>query len=330
MKKLVLLFLVVLAVGCSRENSNEFYPYPDRELNDTNWYSNVPTAAKVRKLDSVMALPEITDSIDVSGGTLELGDSVKITFPPSFCTGGGLPAGYSGGIKVSVRLLDTKGAMIRADKPTMSYERLLVTGGALHIRATYNGVPVQMAPGKSIRLHILTRMSNSNPSSDMKVFYGKEDAYPSTAVQPFTWLPAQDTFTNTVNRFQDTATGMKGYEFYSSRFGWVNCDYFSDTTQARTRATVVLPANFTNVNTNVYAVFKAPDIVAQLRPDPASKTFFIPNIYVGKQVVFVALSYIDGKLYLAASEQTVTANMIVKMHPEEKSKKTIEQFLANL
>lgn len=330
MRKVIFIISVVLAASCSREYSNEFYPYPNNELNDTNWYGNVPSAAKVRQLDSVLVLPEIVDSISLAGGVLELGDSIKITFPPSFCTGSGIPAGSTPMIKVSVTILDTKGAMIRADKPTMSYEKLLVTGGAVHIIATYNGSPVQMAPGKSIKLNIITRMSNTSPSDDMKVFYGKEDAYPATAVQPFTWIPSQDSLTSGVNRFQDSATGLKGYEFFSTRFGWVNCDYFADTTLARTKASVTLPVNFTNANTNVYAVVKSPDIVAQLFPDQASKSFIIPNIYVGKVVTFVSLSYIQDKLYLGVQEVTITPNMTISLHPAEKTKSEVLQYLSNL
>lgn len=330
MRKLFFIISVVLAASCSREYSNQFYPYDNNELNDTNWYSNVPVAAKVRQLDSILALPEISDSISAGGGELKLGDSIKITFPPSFCTGGGIPVGTTPMVKVSVTILDTKGAMIRADKPTMSYEKLLVTGGAAHISVTYKGSPVTMVPGKSIKMNIITRMSNATPSNDMKVFYGKEDAYPVTAVQPFTWIPSQDSLTSGVSRFQDSSSGLKGYEFFSTRFGWVNCDYFADTTLARTKAMVTLPVNFTNANTNVYAVVKSPDIVAQLYPDQASKSFVIPKIYVGKIVTFVSLSYIQDKLYLAFQEVTITPNMTISLHPAEKSKKEILQYLSNL
>lgn len=319
--------LSVVVLSCSKENSNQFIPYANYGINDTNWYSVVPQSARVRQLDSVFAIHPVGDSVTVAnGGTLYLGDSIRIDLPPGFCAGG---AGTTiQKVRVEVILLRSKGDMVKTDRPTMSYEKLLVTGGALHIRATYNGQPVAMAQGKMIKISIITKMSNSNPSQNMHVFYGKEDAYPSTAVQTFTWIPWQDT-ASWVNSYQDSS-GLKGYQFFANRFGWINCDYFSDTTQPRTKVSVTLPPNFTNANTNVYAVLLSPDIVAQLMPNPVSKTFDINNIYVGKVAVFVSLSYIDGNLYLGIKQETIGNNMTVNLTPVQKTKAEIETFLQTL
>jgi hypothetical protein len=175
-------------------------------------------------------------------------------------------------------------------------------------------------------------MSNTTPTNDMRVFFGKEDAYPATTVQPFTWVPWLDTAYNRVTVTQSSVGGstLRGYQFFSNRFGWINCDYFSDTMQARTKARVYLPLNFTNANTNVYAVIKTPDVVAQLMPDPGSKTFNINNIFLGKVVTFISLSHFDGKLYMAAKEVVITANMNINLNPEEKTKIQIESFLNGL
>jgi hypothetical protein len=317
----------ILAVGCSKENSNEFVPYPDKEINDTNWYSVVPQSARVRQLDSIFAILPQSDSIDIStGGTLHF-DSLRILFPPGFCTGvGGATAGK---VKIEVTSLRTKGDMVRTDRPTMNYEKLLVTGGALNISATYNGSPVTMAQGKVIKVSLISRMSNATPSNNMRVFYGKEDAYPAAAVQNFTWIPA-DGSTSFVSSFTDSASGFKGYELYATRFGWVNCDYFSDTTQPRTKVSIALPANFTNANTNVYAVLQSPDIVAQLIGNPVTKTFNINNIYTGKVVTFVTMSFIDGKIYLGSKLVTITPNMNLNITPEIKTKQQVEAFLGSL
>jgi hypothetical protein len=315
----------ILAVSCSKENSNQFIPYPDKEINDTNWYSVVPQAARVRQLDSIFALRVESDSIDANnGGTLQF-DSINIFFPPGFCS---TTSGTSGKVRIEVTPMRTKGDMVRADRPTMSYEQLLVTGGAVNIKATYNGQPVSMAQGQMIRIKMVTKMSNTTPSQNMKVFYGKEDAYPVTAVQTFTWVPSLDSFFNFVGSFQ--GPNGSGYEFFSNQFGWVNCDYFSDTTQQRTKVSVALPANFTNANTNVYAVLHSPDIVAQLKPNPVTKTFNINNIYVGKVATFVTMSYIDGKLYLGSKLVTIAPNMNLDITPEIKTKQQIETFLQSL
>jgi hypothetical protein len=328
---LFILSFAAVVVSCKKENSNEFFPYPNNEQNDTTWYTSIPSQARVRQLDSVFKLPAKIDSVDVAtGGVVNFNDSIVAVFPPAFCAGGSVPV--SGKVAVEITLLKQKGDMIRMDIPTMSYDKLLVTGGSLKIRVTYNNQELQLAPGKTVYMKIFTKMSNEHPTNDMKVFYGKEDAYPVTASQQFTWLPSTDT--GSLNRaFLVTGqqgTAMTGYQFQITRFGWVNCDYFSDTSQPRTKAVVVLPLNFTNANTNVYAVFKTPDIVAQLKGDPGSKTFNINNIYTGKVVTFVSLSFISGKLYLASQELTVTANMNVHLNPVEMPKAQIESFLNSL
>lgn len=318
----------IVALGCTKENSNEFFPYPGHELNDTNWYSVVPSSARVRQLDSIFAIHPSTDSVSVvNGGTVHF-DSIRIDFPPGFCAGG--PGTVISKVKIEVVVLKTKGDMVKTDRPTMSYNQLLVTGGALHIRATYNGQPVAMAQGKLIKISMITKMSNSTPSTNMHVFFGKEDAFPASAVQTFTWIPWQDSIASWVNSYQDSATGLKGYEFFSNRFGWINADYFSDTTQPRTKASVLLPPNFTNANTNVYAVLQSPDIVAQLKPDHVTKKFEINNIYVGKVVTFVSLSFIDGKLYLGSSQVTIGNNTTVSLAPQLQTKQQIEAFLQSL
>ncbi len=326
---LIILVLGLLVISCKKENSNEFFPYKNNELNDTLWYNPVPMAARVRQLDSIFAQPFRIDSVDcINGGTISFGDSVQVSFPANFSSGG--PT--SGKVQVQVLHLNKKGDMVRMNRPTMSYNQLLVTGGSMNIRVTYNGLPLQLASGKMITVRIFNKMSNTSPSNDMRVFYGYDNALPASSAQQFTWLPWQDSSVNRVIQVQNQSTGtvLRGYQFQINRFGWVNCDYFSDTTQARTKAVVVLPPNFTNANTNVYAVVKSPDIVAQLYADPTTKRFFIPNIYLGKVVTFVSLSYINGNLYFAQKEVTITANMNINLLPTQTNKQSIEAFLNSL
>ncbi len=333
MKKIIcILSVIVVMVSCKKENSNEFFPYPGNELNDTSWHSIVPSNAKVRQLDSIFNEAPFSDSIHImQGGTLVFNDSpglIRIYFPPYFCM---IPGTLiQGKVKVEVKLLKTKGDMVKADRPTMSYGSLLITGGALHVRATYNGQELPMTQGASLDIEMITKMSNAAPSQHMKIFYGKENAYPSTAVQQFTWLPSTDSL-NIAWSFTDTLTQRNGYLFQSTRFGWVNCDYFSDSSQPRTKAVVTLPPNFTNANTNVYAILHSPDdIVAQLMGDAVAKNFSINNIYTGKLTTLVSISYIDGNLYLGSAQTTITPNMNVNIAPQQKTKQQIESFLDNL
>jgi len=332
MKRLIYIVCVLaLVTSCKKDNSFEFYPYTNNELNDTTWYNTVAPQARVRQLDSVFAVFPKADSVDcINGGTVTLGDSISITFPPSFCSGSNAPA--SGKVKIEAIQLKQKGDMVRMAKPTMSYGSLLVTGGSVFIRVTYNGQELQLAPGKLITVRLFNKFSNTSLSGDMRVFYGKEDAFPATAAQRFTWVPWVDSPANRVVPVtaQQGTTGMTGYQFFSNRFGWVNCDYFSDSSQPRTKASVILPLNFTNANTHVFAVVKSPDVVAQLYGNPQTKTFGINNIYTGKVVTFVSLSFIAGKLYLGMKEVTTTSNMTVHLTPVQMPVQNIMTLLNGL
>jgi hypothetical protein len=322
--------VALVAASCRKENSNEFIPYPNHELNDTNWYNIVSPSARVRKLDSAFAMVPRYDSVDITtGGTINLSDSVQVSLPPNFCSIAAVPP-TSTKVRIEMIHLKQKGDMVKMNRPTMSFQQLLITGGAVRIIATYNGQEVPLAPGKMFYVKIFNKLSNTNPTNDMRVFFGKEDAFPDTFAQRFTWLPWQDTAYNRATVIQSSGTSLRGYQFFSNRFGWINCDYFSDTSQPRTKVRVNLPLNFTNANTNVYAVIKTPDIVAQLMPDAHSKSFNINNIYLGKVVTFISLSHLDGKLYMGVKDVVITANMNIMLNPEEKTKPQIESFLNGL
>lgn len=334
MKKIVsYIFLLAVVTGCRKENSSEFFPYSNNELNDTNWYSVVPSSARVRELPVIFARIPASDSVNAStGGFITVIDSfgtARLYFPPAFCTLPGTITSVQGKVKVEVRMLASKGDMVRAQRPTMSYDKLLVTGGALMIKVTANGQVLQMAPNAAVTIQLFSKMSRNSQSQDMRLFYGKDDAFPASAVQNFTWIPSTDTL-NRASLVRDTTFQSWGYQVTTRRFGWVNVDHFADTTQARTKLKVTLPPNFTNVNTNVFAVMTSPDIVAELAADNQTKSFNINNIQTGRVVTIVTLSYFDGRLFMGAKTVTIAPNMTVSILPEQKTKEQINNFLDNL
>jgi hypothetical protein len=325
-----MIFCGILAGSCSKENSNEFIPYPGNELNDTNWNQVPASTAPVRKIHTLFQKPLMFDSINAStGGTLMFNDSIMISFPANFCTNN---AGtyVNDKVRIEVVQLARKGDMIRQHKPTMSYQYPLVSGGSIFIKATSNGEELKITPGTKIYVAIANDFTNGSSSGILKVFYGNESAN-VTSTQNFTWEPSQDSNANVTSTVIQNATGfVPANGFFITRFRWVNCDYFYDTTQPKTKITVSTAPNFTNTNTVVYAVFKNDNIVVYLYDDAAKKIFFMNNAIIGKQVTLVSLSMINDQLYLGSKDITIANNMNVEIQPAKVTKHQIEAFLESL
>lgn len=320
----------VLALGCSKESSNEFVPYPNNELNDTAWNAIPASTAPVRKIHQQFQLPLSSDSISGSaGGVLIFNDKLMLYFPPNFCTTNNGTT-VNDKVKIEIVQLESKGDMIRQNKPTMSYEELLITGGSMYIKASRNNESLKLAPGTKIQVIMRNDFTASNTSSNMSLFVGQENAN-VTSTQNFTWVPA-DTAVSAVNStmFQSATGSSPAYSFFIDNFQWVNCDYFYSSTQPKTKITVSTPPNFTNTNTVVYAVFTNENIVAYLYDDAAKRHFYMTNAVIGKPVMLVSLSMINNQYYLGTKLVTIGPNMNVDITPELKTKQQIDSFLESL
>lgn len=304
--------------ACTKEFSGNFVVDPNDPGNDTTWKISIADDTPVNQLLETLQDEPQTDSFDATeGGTLEFDNSLEITFPPSSCTGAG-----AGMVKVEVIFLQKKGDMIRYERPTTSNEYLLETGGALDIRVSQNSIPLQLAPGKFITI----KYKDQQPNSKMSVFYG--DSTISNTIN-FTWLPA---LTNTGSAFllKDSTEIAIGYQLLADRFRWINCDYFTDSSNVATNITAQLPLNFTNNNTAVFAVFKDQRIVAGLKGDFEHRLFTAKNIPVGSNIIIVSISLIGEDLYLGVKGLSVSANPLIELTPEKKTEKEIRDYLDSL
>ena len=80
-------------------------------------------------------------------------------------------------------------------------------------------------------------------------------------------------------------------------------------------AHVILPSNFTNKNTLVFAVFKNNNSVIRLIPESTSRTFSYQKMPVGATVNFVSISLIDAKIYLGSQETVIYNSQSYKVKP---------------
>jgi len=329
MKKVLLsCILLVYLSSCNKEYSEQFVAYNNNALNsDTAWMASAAARDGANIVVPALLAAPMIDSFDaVAGGEIRFPDNITITFPPHAC----MPMGsvtVSGKIKVELTYLKKKGDFIRYAKPTTSYDYLLQTGGSFNVGLSQNGNPILLAPGIAYKI----KYRNTAPSNDMKFFY--EELWLTSTDSSATWALGSGNQGN-VNTWQqfDTASQsiIRGYEMTSTKQRWVNCDYFNDTSQPYTRMNVSLPINYTNANTSIYAVFKNKNIIAGLKSDFVSKTFYLPRIPINSEIILVSISKIGNDYYLGKKDITANNSNLISVSPEPKSLGDISNFLNGL
>jgi len=319
MKRLVPgLLMMLLFVACNKEASNEFIPDPNNPQNDTTWTTgSIDANAAVNQLMQSLALPYLTDSLDVStGGILHFDDHGEIKLPDN-C----LDQSVTGKVKVEYLYLKSKGDMVRYAKPTVSGNQLLVSGGAFYLKVSGGSTNYQLATNTRFSISYAA----TSPDKQMKFFYGDTSV---NSMEGFTWQPVQDTVPLVGTWTREDSTGvLTGYTLLSSKFGWINCDRFADTSAPRTRLVDTLPINFTNKNTAVFAVFKDQWSVMRLSADATNKYFYADNVPVGASIILLSISQIGNDLYLGSKTITVNAGSIEGFDPQITTKEKLESFI---
>lgn len=321
LKQWAWLLPVLLFASCMKDRSDEFIPYRDSTVNDTTWYSVLNNNAAVFKIDTLFSTSLTSvDSVDaVTGGTVQFSDGSSVYCPPGFCTAG------AGKVKIELLLLRKKGDYVRYAKPTSSYDKILEAGGTFRIRITQNGQPLQLQQGMYLGLQFPSPIINAG----MHVYYGD-----STGGLPgnFTWETSS--FDDELKAYQayDSAnnTMVNLYRMLVHKTGWGSCAYTTTGYGSGTRFSVILPPNYTNANTAVYAVFKADNTVVRLTGDVSSRSFYA-NIAAGTELTLVAVSKRGNNLYWDSAAVTVNSTGTpAYLHPTQQTIAQIDILLNNL
>lgn len=323
---LLVLFTGVLFISCQKESSNSFFEYPNAKQ-DTTWHNALPANALVRSFPVVFGKSAVADTFNnTTSVSLNFNDSVFVNVPAnSFVTNIG--AVVTDNIVMQVINLARKGDMIKNSKPTQSYQYPLITGGSINIKATaLNGQQLKLAPGKRLRVNIVNKFVNTQLTNQMRLFYGFENAFSNDVLQPFTWVPTNDTISLVPGQQANVLT----YSFLTDSLNWINCDYFSDTTLPRTKLAITTPLTFTNANTTVYIVFKDINSVVQANSDAVNRYFYSPNIPVGRNVTIVSISKIDNDFYLGTSDMVTLNGVVGHVTPQLKTQQQVIDYFNSL
>lgn len=332
------LSLLIFGESCLKDK-DEFIPTTTTTIptstakSDTIWEDEsnlqIPIVTvpllNVEKLINNISPIILKDSITAEqGGKINISDDITIEFPSSACVNKNNQL-CKGKLEIEHLVLRTRGEMIAFDKPTISLGRLLISGGVLYLSAKQSGQEVRLAAGKTVKI----RYRMPNLESGMLLFEGKY----LNRLQ-FNWLPITSTLRESVTTWTDSSQEKKGYQLLVDRFGWINCDKFNDEQNLTNKFCVALPDSFTNRNTSVYLAFKDINSVVKLEGTPSVKQFCIPATYkgipIGRQVIAIAITNIDGRFYMALQDATVSSTNTVKLSPQRLSLDEIKKKILNL
>jgi hypothetical protein len=315
-----LIITVMLFTSCQKD-TDIFIPDQTSLGLDTNWVATVTDLSPVSEVKRLLRRENFLDSVDATaGGTFQTSEGLTvIVLPGSLLLPGGALA--TGKIHIETILVKNRGDMVRLDKPTTSFGRVLISGGEIFIRIWKESEELHLAPGKGIYI----KYNDSSPSSLMKLFYGDE-----SDPQRFNWIPS------TSNTQTPIGVTSQGYELFSTQLRWINCDYFADTTGGRVNVTASLPADYTNANTSVYLVFKEIRSVVGMYGDATTKRFSSPKVPNGKAAIVVSItkkgtnSYYLGHETITTGQTNLNGVQTVPLKPQPTSLSDIKAYLATL
>ncbi|MGG9970637.1 hypothetical protein ACQ33O_02485 [Ferruginibacter sp. SUN002] len=328
MRKFINLFTVLVCgfvfIGCTKD-SDVFVIDPGQVTGPSDtWYGDMNENMFASKLQNALVFAADRDSIDMDNAvhTVAFPSGLVCTFPANaFVTSAG--ATVDGRIAVEAYLLKKKGDLIKMSRPTISDNRMLVNGGAVFIQGKKEGEVLKLANDKKIKI----QFENNYVSQAMKLFDGD-----NTDPYMFNWKQCGDTISNNFNRVLFTSAG---YEFYTNRLRWMNCNYFYDiATDDSVKISLMLPTNFTNANTLSFVVFNDISTVIKMKGSVALKKFISTALPSGKSVRIVTLTK-EGNFYYLGHNGFVTSKSSadyqnININPARVSLEELKSYLDNL
>jgi hypothetical protein len=333
------LLVLTFAVSC-RPDVDEFVL---QEVNSTtqlgrpitndsaNWFTQPAPTALVNQMFDALEVPFTTTTVSVSAITaatqtieLRTPDHVLISIPANSLRIAGATSVPTGNIVFKYRSLLKKGDFVRTSMPTMSNGLPLVSGGSVQVLATLNGQPITLS-GNTMRIRIPA--PNNQVSTQMQFFVGDTirdvnwQLIDTTRISPATWIDS----------LRQPST-IAGYECFSNRFRWVNCDYFWGVSP-RGRACVKMDTlTYHPQNTAVFAVFTNANVVMRIHPSAPERMWCSPNMPLSEPVTYVTLTRIDSTYYLGtqAFPTGVSQSPITRITPTQRTLQEILAFLAGL
>lgn len=217
----------------------------------------------------------------------------------------------TGNVNVSVNEIHSKKQMIYNNAATVSNGELIASEGELFIDVTSNGLPLKPAST------YLIRIPSTNTIPSMPLFVGQYTGVDSLA-QSLNWVV--DTF----NFFKNAGY----YRSWSSRFGWINCDYFYNNPNPKGPLTAILPAGYDLTNTCCYlSIDNANTIGNMMAGNTIPNSFIFNQLPMGSYVHIITVTVSDGKMYYSSTPVVMSENLQVTITPTEINEADLDALL---
>lgn len=328
--------LLALA-SCNKEISDgNFNIYAGNDLNDTTWSSSTTTAPAIqRMIDSASVYKYVDTLMGTSAKTIVFSDRLSLIIPANaFVNSAGSPV--TSVVTIRVLLMDEKAEFIRTTKSSLNHTNLLESDLAFCVIATSNGQAVSIAPGKTY----LIRIGNKDDivKQNMRVYRGDESVMYTSQILAdplFNWNDntALD-FQQDIFKQPGSNSGSKEIERYditTNRLRWIAIARPVTNIGSLGKLNVILPPNFTNKNTIVFATMDDYNTTIELRPELSSRSFSAGNIPLQKKIHIVTISLIGTQFYYSESSiRALNSTPVVTLKPQKKSLANILNDLKKL
>jgi hypothetical protein len=208
------------------------------------------------------------------------------------------------------------------NRPTVSGDKLLVSGGALNIKLTNNGNDLSVS--KDSVINISYTVESTIPVHNL--FFGEE---PVPGI--FNWV----IYSSYPQDYVETTPNE--YHLKCRHTGWISPAMIYENSSGTTTVSAKLPAYFTNANTSVYLVFRNMFSVIELPADFTQRKF-ISNIPVpvGLPVTMVVISRQGNDYYLGHADATSSmpstgsSSQQMASNPVKVSLEKLNEYLSSL
>ena len=322
---------MLLVESCQKSTTGDFVPNPVQP--DTSWVSTDSIPPVTTVLDKPAIVDSFNSNSDESGITS--GDSLSVNFPAGGCmTAPNNPASTiknTDKVSVAVLLLNSKGDIIRHRLSTESNSNPLIFGAYVNIRLFYKG---QQIFWNGALPPVQVKVRDYNILKGLNYYFYQPLPVSSTNVRDSAWLPVTNPIIGNVSVYSETENRVvkNSYLIRTSRLGWFGCDSLlsGNTYTQKTRLNVILPINYTNKNTIVYAVFDKIKSVVRLNSNTVGKTFGTANIPTQASITLVSISNINGVYYLGTKSIVTADSTPISIKPVQKDLTEIDHFLKTL
>ncbi len=333
----LLLIVFTCLIACKKESSEKerFNAYLNDDLNDTSWSNNNTLGSGfMEKIFESTAINPYLDSINAENNTtINLPGNIAIDFPKNGyqeMNGSNLT---NGTIHIAAYSLSKKGDLIKFIQSTTHRGTLFENLGIFCIRAYKDNKELLLAKNSKITI----RFSNNKNSAgqDIKLFTGVENPTPLLSNHHyfnFSWDEQKDGVE--IKTYPNGSPGNNtstGFEVTTNKLNWIGVGKPLENTNFSASFAVVLPLNFTNKNTMVFAVLDETNTVAQLSSNFSGRAFTIDHFPSNKKFTLLSISKIGKDFYFDSRINNVASNNAAyKLNPSKVTLSYISSILDNL